>query len=96
MTMTKQLTPAQIKELRVFLADYGLEVKAKPNKGQPKLRSKWYRPITPAQLGAKPYPKWLTFVKAGTEPIKGSECYNSRVPLCQSNWPSDIHAFYAN
>jgi hypothetical protein len=31
--MTKQLTQAQIKQLRVFLADYGLEVKAKPKKG---------------------------------------------------------------
>jgi hypothetical protein len=42
--MTKQLTQAQIKQLRVFLADYGLEVKARPNKNSV---ATW-KPKTPA------------------------------------------------
>jgi hypothetical protein len=41
--MTKQLTQAQIKQLRAFLADYGLEVKAK----RPHGLGAW-KPKTPA------------------------------------------------
>jgi hypothetical protein len=69
--MTKQLTPAQIKELRVFLADYGLNVTPKKASkqderqpwpigprvpGKPEIKSKWYRPQTLAAI-SKPYGK---------------------------------------
>jgi hypothetical protein len=47
--MTKQLTQAQIKQLRVFLADYGLGVTAKVNKTKGP-RIPW--PLGPKKLGA--------------------------------------------
>jgi hypothetical protein len=56
--MTKQLTPAQIKELRVFLADYGLEVKAKPKKASKEPYQPW--PIGPRVPG-KPKIKSRTY-----------------------------------
>jgi hypothetical protein len=47
--MTKQLTPAQIKQLRVYLADYGLNVTVKVSKSK-EARIPW--PIGPKKLGA--------------------------------------------
>jgi hypothetical protein len=68
--MTKQLTQAQIKQLRVFLADYGLEVKPqrpKTAKGRRACQmpngniiyTTWYRNPTLAEI-SKPYPKSMT------------------------------------
>jgi hypothetical protein len=47
--MTKQLTPAQIKQLRVYLADYGLNVTVKASKSK-EARIPW--PLGPKKLGA--------------------------------------------
>jgi hypothetical protein len=85
--MTKQLTPAQIKELRVFLADYGLEVKAKPKKGLASLRA--WKPSTPA--GAKCKSRMLMF--ANLPPVKGPTLiYQGVLPTFK--WPSDANRFF--
>jgi hypothetical protein len=47
--MTKQLTPAQIKQLRVYLTDYGLNVTVKASKTK-EARIPW--PLGPKKLGA--------------------------------------------
>jgi hypothetical protein len=85
--MTKQLTPAQIKELRVFLADYGLEVKAKPKKGLASLRA--WKPETPA--GRKCKSSMLRW--AALPPIKGATLvYKGVLPTFK--WPSDANRFF--
>ena len=78
--MTKQLTPAQIKELRVFLADYGLNVTPKKASkqderqpwpigprvpGKPKLKSKWYTPSNSNAVLSKPYGKNMLLTSGG-------------------------------
>jgi hypothetical protein len=77
---------------RISRLDRKTPKKAKKSKPW-KLKSAWYRPPTLASL-SKPY-KRMPWVPAGTTAIKGGPSYNSRVPLCPSNWPSDIQAFYA-
>jgi hypothetical protein len=67
--MTKQLTPAQIKQLRVFLADYGLNVTVnRVNSAQS------WKPKTPA--GRKCKARMLMW--AGLPPIKGVSNYQVR------------------
>ena len=93
--LDRKLAPTQIEELKGLVRALGFELKAvkapKPKTGKPKFR--WYRPPTLASL-CVPYGKRMPWVMAGTTAIEGSACYASRVPLCPSNWPADIAAFY--
>jgi hypothetical protein len=95
--LDRKLSPSQREELASLVRLLGFELKpikvSKPKTGKPKFR--WYRPPTLASL-CVPYGKRMPWVKAGTTAIEGSACYTSRVPLCPSNWPQDIAAFYAS
>lgn len=85
--MTKQLTPAQIKQLRVFLADYGLDVKAKPKNGLASIRA--WKPQT--QSGKRCKTRMLMF--AALPPIKEPTLIYKGV-LPTFDWPSEAHAFF--
>jgi hypothetical protein len=76
--MTKQLTQAQIKQLRVYLADYGLNVTVKASKtkearipwplgpkklGAPKFRSRTYGTIVGQSTAARISPKEFAEIK---------------------------------
>ena len=96
--LDRKLPAKQIEELASLVRLLGFELKpVKASKPMPKSKPKfrWYRPPTLASL-CTPYPKAMSWVPAGTTATEGSACYTSRVPLCPSNWPSDIAAFYTS
>jgi hypothetical protein len=84
--MTKQLTPAQIKQLRVFLADYGLNV---TKKAKPRGSIKDWKPET--QAGRRCKAAMLYW--ASLPPIKGPTLiYKGVLPTFK--WPSDANRFF--
>jgi hypothetical protein len=85
--MTKQLTQAQINQLRVFLADYGLEVKAKPKKGLSSIRA--WKPQT--QAGKRCKTRMLMFASL-PEPKGATLIYRGVLPTFK--WPSDANRFF--
>jgi hypothetical protein len=85
--MTRHLTQSQIKQLRVLLADYGLDVKAKPKKGLASIKA--WKPQT--QAGKRCKTRMLMF--SSLPPIKGASLiYKGVLPTFK--WPSDANAFF--